>query len=273
MRACVEEFYQRLLDDPSLSYFFDDISMAKLKQHQLAFFKLAFTKVPDNVDVPALLLAKHKRLFAEKGLNATHFDLVAEHFVATLQHLGVSGELIEEAVGVVVPLRVVFEEGALLYGNSSAVVEEAEEKKEADEGDKPGVLHKKSDSLLVKLGGNAALKAAVEEFYKRLLLDQDLAPFFEDINMAKLKMHQIKFMQVAFDQILEDMDVAAIMLEKHASLFSRGLNETHFDKVAVHFVETLQSLGIEQTLIDKAVAVIGPLRPVFEQGAKENSQQ
>lgn len=58
--------------------------------------KLAFTGVPDDVDVGALLTEKHMNLF-KQGLNGEHFDLVAGHFVATLQNLGIQANLINEA--------------------------------------------------------------------------------------------------------------------------------------------------------------------------------
>jgi hypothetical protein len=85
--------------------------------HQLNFFKLAFTEIPPDLDVGAMLLDKHLKLF-EEGLNETHFDIVAGHFVAVLQHFGVSQPLIDEAAGVIMPLRPVFEQGGKKYGPS-----------------------------------------------------------------------------------------------------------------------------------------------------------
>jgi hypothetical protein len=79
-------------------------------------------------------------------------------------------------------------------------------------------------------------------------------------------------MKLAFSQIPEDLDVPAYMLETHSRLFvTMGLNETHFDRVAVHFVGALTHLNVNQALIDEAVAVIGPLRSVFEAGAREQA--
>lgn len=125
----------------------------------------------------------------------------------------------------------------------------------------------KTETLADRLGGTPAVKAAVEGLYTRLLADKDLAHFFENINMTKLKLHQIEFMKVAFTQIPDDSDVTGMMLKAHTKLFNDGLNETHFDKVAVHLVDTLESLHVRQELIDGVVGVVGPLRGVFEQGA------
>lgn len=260
VKAAVEEFYKRLLDDESLAFFFDETKLVKLKMHQLEFFKLAFTGIPEGLNVPKLLIEKHRRLFQEKGLNAGHFDKVAGHFVATLEHLEISPELIDEAVAIVLPLRAAFEEGAERYPCT------VEEKKDDSE---PVVNLRKSKTptLADKLGGVPAVKLAVEGLYTRILADEDLAPFFENVSMTKLKLHQVEFFKVAFSQIPDDLDVAGMMIEKHSKLFQDGLNETHFDKVAGHLVDTLESIDVSQELIDEVVGVVGPLRGAFEQGA------
>lgn len=257
VRAVVDSFYKRLVADEKLSKFFEDVKVAQLKIHQLEFLKIAFSHIPEDLDVPALMIEKHAALFREKGLNADHFDLVAGHLVATCKDLGVSDELIEEAVGIVVPLRAAFEQGAEMYGGNTQ-----EETKE--EG--PDSMHQ--GTLLTKLGGVAAVKAAVEEMYKRLLDDPETAFFFEDINMAFLKQHQIDFMKIAFTVIPDDLDVPGLLKEKHASLFKKGLNAKHFDIVAKHFVGAMSHLNVPQELIDEAVAIVGPLRVVFENGAE-----
>ena len=248
VKATIEEFYTRILADDELKGFFEGTSMTALKLHQLEFMKIAFTDIPEDLDVGALMLEKHDRLFKEKGLNATHFDLVAGHLVGALKHLDVPQGLIDEAVGIVGPLRPIFEEGA----------------KQAEEFNKH-----KPESLMDRLGGAPAVKAAVAEFYDRILKDDELAPFFKDTDMTALKLHQLKFMQIAFTKIPDDLDVVALMKEKHARLFKDGLNETHFDLVAGHFIGALEHLEVPKDLIDEAVSVIAPLRSVFEQGPAE----
>lgn len=73
---------------------------------------IAFTEIPEDMDVATLISEKHKRLFA-MGLDERHFDVVAGHFVATLKHLGVKQAEIDEAVGIIGPLRPVFVEAAI----------------------------------------------------------------------------------------------------------------------------------------------------------------
>lgn len=243
--AAVDELYTRLLADESLAKFFDGADVVVIKNHQLKFMRFAFTKIPESINVEEYLLKGHDRLFA-LGLNGDSFDAVAGHFVGTLASLGVPEDLINEAVSIVAPLKAIFEKGASNF----------EERK-------------KKNYLFDRLGGEAAIEAAVDEFYKRLVADDQLAPFFEGIEMASLKKHQRNFMKLAFTEVPEGVDVEKLMFKKHYMLFKKGLNETHFDLVAGHFVGTLESLGVASSMIDEAVAVIGPLRPIFEKGAKK----
>lgn len=261
-RAVVNDFYNRLVNDDGLAFFFEDVTMSALKIHQLAFLKIAFTGIPEDMDVAKFMTEKHERLFRAKGLNADHFDMVAGHLVASLQHLQVPADLIDEAAGVVLPLRPIFEKGSELYDKDAAAQEAKEEE--------PPLAH---TTLLGKLGGANALRAAVELLYTKLLEEPETAVFFEDANMVWLKQHQIDFMKIAFSQVPDDLDVAAMMMEKHLALFDKGLTANHFDLVAVNFVAALKELKVEQELINDAVAVISPLRPVFEQGAKNAAEK
>jgi hemoglobin len=50
----------------------------------------------------------------------------------------------------------------------------------------------KTEVLLERLGGQKALRAAVDEFYLRLTGDKELARFFEGVNVKLLKWHQVR---------------------------------------------------------------------------------
>jgi len=123
VRATITDFYDRIMADERLAYFFDGANMPNLKMHQLRFFKLALTEIPKDFDVPALILEKHLRLFQDKGLCEDHFDIVAGHLVDSLQSLGVPQDLVDETVAIVGPLRAVFVEGAQKHGSSKKVIE------------------------------------------------------------------------------------------------------------------------------------------------------
>ena len=95
---------------------FEGLDKARMKAHQYKFFSMVFSGIPEDVDIVDVVLSKHERLFREKGLNASHFDLVAGHFVGALESLQVPPELIKEATEVLVPLRPVFDQGAAKFG-------------------------------------------------------------------------------------------------------------------------------------------------------------
>mmetsp|Transcript_38874 Transcript_38874/g.57199 ORF Transcript_38874/g.57199 Transcript_38874/m.57199 type:complete len:318 (+) Transcript_38874:27-980(+) len=277
VKAAVADFYKRLLDDEALFHFFEGIDVGTLKKHQYKFFEIALSKIPEDLDVAGLMLAKHQMLFDEKGLNETHFDMVAGHLVGALAGLDVPKDLIDEVVGVVGPLRPVFEKGAeLALAKRSKEVKQPQDPQEETEkiSTDMDALKVKDDveeeeTLFIRIGGPPAVKAAVADFYKRLLDDEALFHFFEGIDVGTLKKHQYKFFEIALSKIPEDLDVAGLMLAKHQMLFDeKGLNETHFDMVAGHLVGALAGLDVPKDLIDEVVGVVGPLRPVFEKGAE-----
>jgi len=47
-----------------------------------------------------------------------------------------------------------------------------------------------ADSLYDRLGGRDGIRAVVDEFYDRLLADEEIGPFFQNTDMESLKRHQ-----------------------------------------------------------------------------------
>lgn len=152
-------------------------------------------------------------------------------------------------------------------------------------------------SLLEQVGGREALKATVEVFYERLIKDPKLAPFFEHVPLAKLKMHQVRFFCMALGGSSPGMitgfntyqatgmgnsssgvDISEVdpkilyLVEKHERLFRAphlALTEEHFDLVANYFYDTLaKDFRHSRTLVKKVVAILEPCREAFALGAK-----
>jgi hemoglobin len=117
VRALIDQAYERVLADEQLSPFFENIGVARLKNHQKEFFKIAFgaAKQIEGRDDVEYMIEKHRKLFVAKGLSAEHFDMVGGHIVASLQNLQIAPALIEEVGAIVAPLRAAFEKGADLY--------------------------------------------------------------------------------------------------------------------------------------------------------------
>ena len=127
-----------------------------------------------------------------------------------------------------------------------------------------GVADAAQDTLLVRLGGEPALRAAVDLFYNKLLEHKSFAPYFEGVSLEALKDHQFNFMSLAFTDIPDDLDVIGMIRTKHARLYKLGMDEDDFDIVAGDFVATLQELKVPQGEIDEAAGVVLPLRVAFE---------
>jgi methyl-accepting chemotaxis protein len=110
------------------------------------------------------------------------------------------------------------------------------------------------DCIYDRIGGAPALQAAVDDFYDRVLADPDLVGFFSNLNMKALKFKQRAFFAQALGGPSEyrgrDMRTA------HARF---KIAQRHFDKVAGHLVDTLQSLGVDQDTIGEIVAAVAPL--------------
>ena len=106
------------------------------------------------------------------------------------------------------------------------------------------------------IGGEAAVSAAVDDFYKRVLADPDLAGFFSETSLPHLKTHQRAFIGAALGG--PEAYAGRSMSEAHAG---RGITEQDFDKVVGHLADTLTSLGVPADTIGEIAAVLVPLRP------------
>ena len=113
-------------------------------------------------------------------------------------------------------------------------------------------------SLYDRLGGSAAIRAAVDLFYEKVLGDASLAPFFEGTDMTQQKSHQRAMLTAAFGgpNAYEGRDLTTA----HAKLVSDGLNDAHFDAVVGHLAATLKELGVADAEIAEAGAVAESVR-------------
>ena len=113
-------------------------------------------------------------------------------------------------------------------------------------------------TLYERLGGEAAIEAAVVRFYEKIMEDAALAPFFEDLDMAAQIKKQIAFMTLAFGgpSAYSGRDLRTA----HSKLVARGLNGAHFAAVAGHLESTLQELGVDRPSINEVLAIVGTTR-------------
>lgn len=110
-----------------------------------------------------------------------------------------------------------------------------------------------SESLYDKIGGEAAVNAAVDIFYRKVLADDRINQFFESVDMDKQAAKQKAFLTVAFGG--PNSYTGKDMRDGHAHLVARGLNDSHFDAVMEALGGTLKELNVPDELIAEAAAI------------------
>lgn len=110
-----------------------------------------------------------------------------------------------------------------------------------------------SQSLYEKLGGEAAVNAAVDIFYRKVLADDRINKFFEGIDMERQAAKQKAFLTLAFGG--PSNYSGKDMREGHKHLVERGLNDSHFDAVMENLGATLTELNVPGDLIAEAAAI------------------
>jgi hemoglobin len=110
-------------------------------------------------------------------------------------------------------------------------------------------------SIYDSIGGAAAVSAAIDDFYARLLADPDLAGFFDGTDLARLKAHQRAFIAAALGG--SEIYAGRAMAAAHAGL---SITDGDFSAVVGHLVDTLDGLGVPQETIGQIGAALAPLR-------------
>lgn len=111
-------------------------------------------------------------------------------------------------------------------------------------------------SIYELIGGRAALKAAVDGFFWRLLADPVLAPFFPGGVGAVHRRYVVTLLGEALGgpERYHGPDLASA----HGGL---GISDAHFDRTAAHLHATLTGLGVPGHLSDRIVGIVAGLRP------------
>lgn len=109
-----------------------------------------------------------------------------------------------------------------------------------------------------KIGGEAAVDAAVDIFYRKVLSDDRVKSFFDDIDMDEQVAKQKAFLTYAFGGPANYSGQS--MREGHAHLVKRGLNDMHVDAVIELLGGTLQELNVPNELIGEVAAIAESVR-------------
>ncbi len=105
-------------------------------------------------------------------------------------------------------------------------------------------------TIYERIGGKDAVNAAVDIFYTKVLADDRIKHFFDNVDMDRQRMHQKRFLAYAFGG-LPSYD-GKNMRAAHAHL---DLNEEHFTAVAECLQATLEDLDVPADLIGEVMAI------------------
>ncbi len=140
-----------------------------------------------------------------------------------------------------------------LSKNSEIMYSQVKEFTGDEENKKPSTASQKT--LYEKIGGRAAVNAAVELFYKKLLADNRVNHFFDGVDMKRQMAKQKAFMTYAFGGAPNYSGLS--MRKAHERIVKeKGLNESHFNAVAENLVATLKELNVPQNLIDEVISIV-----------------
>lgn len=115
------------------------------------------------------------------------------------------------------------------------------------------------NSLFTRIGGKAAVNAAVDKMYDKILKDPILKPFFEGVDMARQRRSQVAFMVMAFGG--PHQYTGADLTKAHAKMVKeKGLSDVHFDAVATHLQDALTELNVPMSLITEVLNLVGTTR-------------
>lgn len=107
--------------------------------------------------------------------------------------------------------------------------------------------------LFERLGGESAVNVAVDIFYRKVLADERVTRFFEDVDMDRQAAKQKAFLTMAFGG--PNHYTGADLRRGHAHLVTRGLNDQHFNIIVEHLSTTLRELGVTPSDIAEVGAI------------------
>jgi len=113
-------------------------------------------------------------------------------------------------------------------------------------------------NLYNDLGGPVAVEKAVDIFYRKMLLDDRVASYFESVDMDQQRSKQKAFLTMVLGG--PNNYAGKDMRQAHAHLVKRGLSDLHVDVVIEHLGATLKELGASDAQIAEVAAIANSVR-------------
>ncbi len=110
-------------------------------------------------------------------------------------------------------------------------------------------------SLYDRIGGAAAVDAAVDIFYRKVLADDRISEFFDTVDMAAQAAKQKAFLTMVFGG--PNSYSGKDMREAHKNM---NLTETHFNAVVENLAATLTELGVADADIQEIAGIAASVK-------------
>jgi len=110
-------------------------------------------------------------------------------------------------------------------------------------------------SIYEEIGGEAAVNAAVDIFYGKVLADPLLKPFFSSVEMDGQSRKQKAFFTTIFKGDTAGAD--AYMRKAHTGM---AISDAHFGAVAGHLNATLEGLNVPAHLVEQIMGAAAGLQ-------------
>lgn len=104
-------------------------------------------------------------------------------------------------------------------------------------------------TLLERLGGPPQVAEIVQDMYARVLADPELAPFFENASMERLRHMQYEFIVAALDGPIQY--TGADLTKVHSG---RAIHGSHFARFCGHFADALEARSASSQVVNQALA-------------------
>lgn len=98
-----------------------------------------------------------------------------------------------------------------------------------------------ADSLYERLGGKDAITAVVDEFYDHVVADEQVAHYFDDVDMQAQRAHQTQFISSVAGGPVEYS--GETMETAHANL---DITPSDFQAIAAHLEDALVAFDVEE---------------------------
>lgn len=259
-------FFEEIGKRSELGHFFENVPVAAIQLHQGKFFKVLFgpdEEKPTSDELLDYMIATHVRLFRDKGLNASHFDIVAECFVKALQAGEFTKDQIDEILAIVGPLRVAFDYGSKVAETEKRMSEDKKMRLPPASMDTmrmrepavlpPGVIPP-AEWLVENLGSREDVrKWTCALTYRFTVADKSLQEVFMAVPYLDMEPYLHNLMQIAFQ---DACPVAMHMREARnmnmAMRFPLGIiqpkvqvNKALFQRMMDHFEEVGKDLLVD----------------------------